>query len=304
LFHFEKESMTVTITEIRRRVGDVGLKVLRRLRRRSEGEAILMRKFEKLHGRKLDLQNTRTFTEKLFRRMILLNRRNNPTFTMLADKYAARAWVAAKIGEEYLVKLLWHGTDPGRIPFDTLPHDYVIKTNHASGQVILVRGQPDKDAIIAKLRVWLKTNIYWLAREYHYYFIKPRVMVEEFLRTADGSPPLDYRFWCFAGVPEVIQVDDHAHSINPFYDTRWNHLDMSYRKNFRPATVKRPDNLEEMLSIAGTLSRDFDFVRVDLYNIDGRIYFGEMTFTPVAGRFRFQPDHWDLYLGEKWKLGA
>jgi hypothetical protein len=274
----------------------------RDLMRRSEGEAILLEKYVRLHGKPLDLVNPLRFTEKLFRRMIALNRGENPEFTSLADKYLVRAYVANKVGEEYLIKLLWHGEDPSAIPFDSLPTEYVVKSNHACRQVIVVKGKADQSEIMNRLSVWLKSNHYWSNREHQYYHIKPRVILEEYLRNRDGSGLLDYRFWCFNGVPEVIQVDNHAHDINPFFDTKWNQLDLYYREGVSRPLVAKPVNLDQMMSIASRLSAPFDFVRVDLYNIDGKIYFGELTFTPVGGGLKLRPEGWDVKLGEKWKM--
>jgi hypothetical protein len=236
--------------------------------------------------------------------MIALNRKNNPKFTLLADKYAAREYVNSKVGEQYLVTLLWHGEDPRRIPFDTMPKEYVIKTNHATNQTIVVKGKADRSDIINKLSDWLRTNYYWACREYQYFHIKPRVVIEEYLKNPDGSGPLDYRFYCFKGVPEVIQVDNHAHDINPFYDTKWNQLDLYYRNGVPRPAMAKPTNLEEMILIASQLSAELDFVRVDLYNIDGKIYFGEFTLTPTAGELKLQPESWDLKLGDKWKINS
>ena len=276
--------------------------VKRRLMRRSEGEDILLQRYVRVHGKHLNLTNPQTFTEKLFCRMISLNRRQNPKFTQLTDKYTARAYVGSKVGEQYLVKLLWHGKDPGAIPFDTLPAEYVIKTNHGSGQIIVVKGKADRIDVISRLSGWLKSNYYWSGREYQYYHINPRVMIEEYLKNQDGSGPLDYKFWCFKGIPEVIHVDNHAHDINPFFDTQWNQLDLYYREGASRPAIAKPINFEQMILIASQLSAGFDFVRIDLYNLDGKIYFGEFTFTHTAGHSKLRPESWDLKLGEKWEM--
>src|SRR4026207_1246145 len=273
-----------------------------RVMRRSEGEQILLQRYVRVHGKHLNVTNPQNFTEKLFCRMIALNRRHNPIFTQLSDKFTARAYVGGKVGEQHLVKLLWHGEDPREIPFDTLPAEYVIKPNHGSGQVIVVKGKADRTDIISRLSVWLKSNYYWACRECQYYHIKPRVMIEEYLRNQDGSGPLDYRFWCFKGVPEVIQVDNHAHDINPFFDTKWNQLDLYYREGASRPPIAKPSNFEQMIAIASQLSAGFDFVRVDLYDINGKIYFGEFTLTPTGGELKLRPESWDLKLGEKWEM--
>jgi hypothetical protein len=286
---------------IRKALGTWKWRAMRRINRKAQGEAILLAKYRKFHGRALDMQHPTAFTAKLFRRMVLLNRKNDPLFTQLADKHAVRSWVNHRIGEEHLVPLLWTGTDPTEIPFDALPSRFVIKSNHASGQVIVVNGDCDRAAIVRKCQEWLKVNLYWVAREAQYRPIKPRIMIEQFLATRDGQPTLDYRFWCFRGNPAMIQVDDHEHSINPFFSTAWKPLDVSYRPNAKACEIPRPANLDTMIGIASNLSQDLDFVRVDLYNIDGRIFFGEMTFTPVGGGFNFSPPEWDERLGALWR---
>ena len=138
--------------------------------------------------------------------------------------------------------------------------------------------------------------------EYHYFSISPRILVEEFIEDGELDGPLDYRFWCFDGVPELIQVDNHAHSRMSSYDTSWNKLDLHYRKYPEIRDIQKPKNFDQMLTVAAKLSRDFDFVRVDLYNSHGQIFFGEFTFTPFGGRFPLKPESWDLRLGQKWRI--
>ncbi len=279
------------------------LRVLKwRLFRKSSGDAFLHQEYTRLYGKRLNTETPQTWSEKIFCRMLDLNREQNPLFTKLADKYQVREFIREKIGEEYLVKLIWSGTDPAAIPFDTLPEKCMIKTNHGSGGNIVYKAGADRSAIIAKVRKWLGENYYWGAREYHYYHIPRRVLVEEFLDDGFEDGPLDYRFFCFNGEPEVIQVDNGRHDINPFYDTEWNKLDVTYRDKFKERDIPKPENFDKMMELARVLSKEFDFVRVDLYNLKGKIYFGEMTFTPVAGRFVFKPAAWDRKLGEKWKL--
>jgi hypothetical protein len=275
----------------------------RRVMRRPEGEALLLHRYVRIHGKPLNLTNPQTFTEKLFWRMITWNRGDMPQrFRQLADKYAVRTHVAKTVGEEYLIKILWQGSDPRAIPFDRLPAEYVIKPNHSSGEVIIVRGEANREEIIRQVSGWLAKDYYWQAREYQYYGIKPKIVIEEYLKCQDDSEPLDYRFWCFGGVPAVIQVDNHAHDINPFFDAQWNQLDLHTRKKATRPPIAQPTYFEHMFELAKRLSQGFGFIRVDLYNINGRIYCGELTLTPGAGIFQFSPDHWDVKLGEKWNL--
>ncbi|MGE3976108.1 MAG: ATP-grasp fold amidoligase family protein [Nitrospira sp.] len=277
--------------------------IRRRVMRRSEGEAFLLRRYFRIHGKPLNLTNPQTFTEKLFWRMITWNRGNMPLrFRQLADKYAVRAHVANTVGKEHLTKLLWHGNDPRAIPFDRLPAEYVIKPSHAAGQVLIVKGQADRDEIIRTVSGWLANDYYWHGRESQYYRIPPRILIEEYLTNEDGSPPFDYKVYCFNGTPEQIMVRNHTHDICPFFDTTWNFLDFSDEIGAVRPWVPKPANLAEMLTLAAKLSVGFGYVRLDFYNVKGQVYFGEFTFTPAAGIITYDPECWDLKLGEKWDL--
>src|SRR5690349_19658923 len=235
--------------------------------------------------------------------MITRNRGKKPTrFTTLTDKYTVRAHVAGLVEEQHLVKLLWHGNDPHAIPFEQLPDDYVIKPNHAAGQVIMVNGQADREEIIRTASGWLANNYYWQGREYQYYSITPQIVIEECLRNEDGTLPFDYKIHCFNGVPEHILVRNATHDICPYFDTSWNLLDFADKVDAIQPWVPKPANLDEMLSLAARLSTGFGYVRVDFYNVKGRVYFGEFTFTPAAGILKYSPDSWDLRHGKKWDV--
>lgn len=272
----------------------------RRLCMRSDGERQLRERFARFQGGELDLDNANTFTKKLYRRMIERNRERDETFMLLADKYQARDYIRKTVGDECLVPLLWSGTDPSKIPFDRLPERCVAKANHGSGMVLILTPQIDRREAIETMHGWLRENYYWASLEYSYYGIKPRIIIEEFLDDGDPLGPFDYRTWCFHGKPEAIQVDNHAHSLNAFYTPAWQLTDCTYRSQEGIREVSRPINLEQMVSIASKLSKPFDFVRVDLYNVGGKIYCGELTFSPTGGANKFYPSHWDLWFGEKW----
>jgi tetratricopeptide (TPR) repeat protein len=268
------------------------------------GEKILSETYYSQFGKEINLDAPITFTEKLFCRMIHTHRFGNPAFTKCADKYHVRSYIKAKVGPSYLPDLLWSGVSPTDIPFSDLPELSIIKSNAGSGKNLILRRPVDHQDTIKLASDWMKRNYYWVSREYQYYEISERLLIEAFL--IDGSPEglLDYRFFCFGGRPEIIQIDNNSHSINTFYDVNWNKLDLSYRNTYKDFDLKKPANLDEMLDVASTLSSDFDFVRVDLYNCFGRIVFGELTFTPVAGVLKFKPETWDAYLGSKWNYVA
>jgi TupA-like ATPgrasp len=271
----------------------------RRIFRKHDGEKALRARYLDVYKKPYDPERVQTFGDKLFRRMIETNRTGNPIFTRLSDKYSVRDFVSETIGSAHLTPLLWSGADPSEIPFDTLPAKCIAKTNHGSGGHCILERPVDRDSVVRKLRDELKKNYYWTAREYQYYPIKPRVMVEALLDDGLESGPLDYKFWCFNGKPEVVQVDNTARTINPFYNAEWKKISLHYRDTADTEATK-PPNFEDMLSVASRLASGLDFVRVDLYNIHGKTVFGEMTFTPMAGYLKLQPDHWDSLFGAKW----
>src|SRR5262249_13754305 len=158
----------------------------------------------------------------------------------------------------------------------------------------------NREFVIQVFRNRLTTNYYWQAREAQYYSIEKKAFIEGIIDDGFEDGPLDYRFWCFRENVACVQVNNTKHSINPFYDLEWKRMNLSYGTNPKETDIDRPENFPRMLEIAAKLSRDFDFVRVDLYNVRGRIYFGELTFTPSAGEFRFNPIDWDRKFGEMW----
>jgi hypothetical protein len=268
------------------------------------GERLIRERYKKRFGKRLPLfaKTCSTFTEKLFSRMIKENRKLYSKYTCYVDKVLVREFVSKTIGEQYLPDIYGCYEDSEKIPYASLPQKYVLKTNHASGQVIIVKGKLDVAEATTKLSRWLESNHYYLAREAQYLNVIPRVFVEEYLDTGENEGPLDYRFWCFHGNVEIIQVDNHEHSINPFFDEGWNSLDIKTRDVYEESNIPKPENLNEMLTVAKQLSAKFDFVRVDLFNIRGRLIFGELTFTPVSGEFKFSPNNWDNLLGRCWKV--
>lgn len=269
--------------------------------RRRQAAAHLLRIYRTTHGKEPSSGSPSRFSEKLLHRLLTLSADENPLFSRLSDKLAVRDFVRDRLGDRYLTRLLWSGTETAEIPFDTLPSQYVIKANHGSGMVVRVEAEPEIPAIIAKTTEWLKTDYGLVDHEHHYSAISPSIAIEEFV--ADGYPlgPLNYSFWSFCGEPAVIQVDNRNQSINPFYDISWNKLPLTTRRDKPDIDIAKPPNLDEMLMAARKLAMGIDFVRVDLYSTGNRVYFGEMTFTPGSGRFRFLPEEWDETLGALWK---
>jgi len=290
---------TNTLTDLAGALYHQARQLKRRLLRKSEGEAILRDRYQTIHGKPLTDQ-PRTFTEKLYHRMLEWHRAIDPKYPWLTDKYSVRAYVESELGPEYLPDLLWHGSRPVEIPEGLLHLPCIIKPTHASQRVLVNRNTIGRERVEAVCRAWLQTNYYWHGREAQYYPLTPAIQIEGLLEDESGNLPLDYKVWCFHGEPELIQVIDHSKTFNSFFDVKWNLLNIRNHATRMPKEMPKPDNLHDMLSVAERLSREFDFVRVDLYTVRGRVYFGELTFTPTAGVMKFEQPEWDQRLGEKW----
>lgn len=251
--------------------------------------------------KKCNLTNPQTYTEKI-QKMKLED--HNPLYPVIADKYEVRKYVAERIGSEYLPELYGIYDSEKQINYSELPSQFVLKTTHDSGGCIIVSDRCDSspEHINKKLHKLLSRNFYWKGREWCYKEIKPRVLCEELLIDTEKNDLYDYKFFCFHGEPKLLFVaTDRGHGTKfDFFDLEFKHLDI---KNHYPNTTKvieKPDNFEQMIELARILARDFEQVRVDFYNIKGKIYFGELTLYHFSGLERFEPDEWDYKLGSWW----
>jgi hypothetical protein len=258
----------------------------------------------KIFGYWPNLQQPRTFNEKIQWKKLHDKRE---LLVRTADKFEARDFVRSKGLERILIPLLWHGTDPKAIPFEHLPERFVVKPNHLSGAVIIVRekGKADVASIQAEAEKWMASEHYSESLEWAYRDIKPRILVEEFKTGDDDQGCLDYKFFCFHGEPRFCQVDmnrfvDHQKNM---YDMDWRRLPVKYNREHGPDVVK-PVDLEVMIDVSRKLSEGFDFVRVDLYSLGGEVFFGELTHYPAAGGGRFNPPEFDREMGSYWRVGT
>jgi len=250
-------------------------------------EVYLKYKFKKTFGFPLNLSNPRTFNEKLQWKKLY---DHNPLYTSCSDKYAVREYVKQKIGEKYLISLQYVTDKPETIPFDKLKIPFIIKSNHGSSRNILIykKEEINKEKIKKNCSKWLKENYYYYEKEWQYKNINPRIIIEKMLLNDKNEVPEDYKFHCFNGKVEFIQVDtgrfsNHKRTI---FNKEWSKLPFRYclKLNNKPAygednNIKKPINLSEMILIAKKLSEGFTYVRVDLYSLNNKIYFGELTFT-------------------------
>jgi hypothetical protein len=260
--------------------------------------------FKKYHGYKLNLKNPKTLNEKI--QWLKLNDRTN-LHTMCADKFAVRKYVKEKVGEEYLIPLIFFTDKIDELVLDKLPeYPVIIKTNHDSGGAIIVKDKQfvNISSVKQDLRKQLKRNYYYQSKEWQYKNIKPKILIEKLLIDKTGNIPEDYKFHCFHGRVEVIHVDidrfiNHKRNI---YDAQWNLLPFSWFYNTSPTIIEKPEILDQMISIAERLSQPFMYVRVDLYLIQNKIYFGELTFHHGSGVEKIEPQEFDRILGDKLKL--
>ena len=224
-----------------------------------------------------------------------------PDLGRWVDKVAVKDFVRARIGDEFVIPTLYAGPTLPPREARTWPTPYVIKTNHGSGGNIFVRGEPDWSAIERQLAAMLAYDFSSVSGETFYGTIPRQVLVEPFI--ANGPDlPLDYKVFTCSGEPQFIQVDtdrELAHK-RVFFDASWQRLPIRLGYPDDPRPIARPQQLDRMLELAKTLARGFGFVRVDFYEVGGRIYFGEMTFTPESGLMRFEPDSVDAELGARW----
>ncbi len=262
------------------------------------------KRFRRRLGYELNIENPRTFNEKIQYKKIFDRR---PILTLIADKYRVRQYVEEVVGAKYLVPLYGVFDDPTEIDFTLLPNAFVIKANHGWGWNILVEDKSnlDEKKVRLKLKKWLNQNYYNSGFEWAYKNIKPKVIIEQYLFN-NGKPANDYKLHCFDGEPKAIHVViDRARDfyVN-YYDTSWNLLPVKRRsRENTPYHYSKPRHLAKMIEIASALSTGLDYVRVDLYYVNDRIYFGELTNYPGNGFDPFAQYESDVWFGEHWKLG-
>ena len=255
-------------------------------------------------GKSINLRNPRTFQEKL-QWLKLHNRR--PEFTQMVDKYEAKKYVASIIGEEYIIPTLGVWDNADEIDFSRLPERFVLKCTHDSGRVIICKDKSRFNCRWAckRLNDTLRTDYFKRSREFPYKNVRRRVIAEKYMEDEHGEDLTDYKFFCFNGVAQFCQVigGRSKRETIDFFDRQWVHQDfvgLTPRVGFSPTPWPKPDVFPEMLRIADTLATKIDspFVRIDLYVINGHVYFGENTFFPNSGFGKFQPEAWNLKMGE------
>lgn len=269
-------------------------------------EKFIKRKFKIRFGKDLDLENPQTYSEKL-QWLKLYDRK--PIYTTMVDKYEVKKYVADIIGEEYIIPTLGVYEKFDDINFDELPEQFVLKCTHDSGGLVICKdkSQLDYEAAKEKINKSLKRNYFWSNREWPYKDVKPRIIAEKYMVDESGYELKDYKFFCFDGKMKVFFVAKDRGSATEetkfdFFDENFNHLPFTNgHPNSEPPYFK-PENFEKMTELAEKLSENIPQLRVDFYNINGQIFFGELTFFHWSGLMPFDPPEWDLKLGEYIKL--
>lgn len=257
-------------------------------------------------GEKLDWSNLCTYSEKMqWAKLFDHDQRK----VICADKYAVRQWVADRIGDEYLIPIIGVYNKYSEIDFHLLPERFVIKTNHASGDTLVVKNK-SRMTLAEKIRmrriiaISQRTDYGAFLLEWHYSQIKPlSIIVSEFIDAGEKGLT-DYKFYCFDGTPQICQVETDRFGDRrvDIYDMEWNLLPWNHGYKTSGRYVEKPANFDKMEEIVLTLSKGFSHVRVDLFNVNGKIYFGEMSFTDESGLRRFAPESANEKLGELWQL--
>lgn len=255
--------------------------------------------FKQRLGYAMDWKNPRSFNQKL-QWMKLYDR--NPLYSTYADKVEVRDYVARTIGEQYLIPCLGVYDHAEDIDYDVLPDRFVLKCSHGAKYNVICKDKKALDIrkVNENLNKWLRDKFWRIKREYHYKPIKPRILCELYMEDEETGGLNDYKVFMIAGEPYMIQVDldrfgDHQRNI---YDRNWNLLDVEISFPKGPA-VPKPLVLDDMLECAKKLAKGFQEVRVDFYIINGKLYFGEMTFFSGAGFSRYKPREFEFEMGDK-----
>lgn len=254
-----------------------------------DDKTYLERKFEACMGRKLDLDNPQTFNEKL---QWLKLYDHNPEYTVMVDKYLVRDYIREKLGEEYLIPLIGVWDSPDEIDFDALPDKFVLKCNHNSGVGMYIckdKSKMNVEKVKRELRRGLAQDYYLTGREWPYKNVPRKIICEKFMLDMPGATDFtDYKFFCFDGMVDCVMVCLERSSGDTkfyFFDKGWNLKRLNIRGRNAPEgfTIPKPACMDEMFKIAAELSKGMPFTRVDLYQSNGQVYFGELTFFPDSG---------------------
>ncbi len=271
-------------------------------------EYIIKKKYKRVFGRNLNLENPQTLTEKI--QWLKLNVRED-FHTICADKYAARQ-IWRKYGEDGLIPLLFMTYNWQDIKEDNIPDvPCIVKCNSGSGeyQIIREKNNVDYERLRKNCRRWLEENYYYLSQEWQYKNIKPCIIIEKLLQDKNGKIPNDYKLHCINGKVEFVycSVDREGENYRSIYTPEWERMNMEWvaprdHKGYFGADIEKPKTFSRMVEIAEDIAKNFAYVRVDFYDVDGKLYYGEITLHHGSGFDTFEPEKYDLQYGEKLNL--
>lgn len=279
--------------------------------RRFSAEHVIRRRFRNSFGRELDLQNPRTLNEKI--QWLKMYERHD-YYPVCADKYAMKQWVKNLLGtDEYNVPVLYHTANWRDISAQTVTQfPCIVKPNHSSHDYIILRSAEDVNwrQLRRRCRFWIKRDYYMESKEWQYKDIPRQIVVESLLVTKSGKIPNDYKLNYFNGKLEFIYVSYDREGVNArcVFDEKWNVIPFywgnSNQKEYVPCPVAipSPESLEKMKEIGSKIAKFFKYVRVDFYDVDGKLYIGEITLHHGGGCDKFRPEEYDIYYGDKLKL--
>lgn len=264
-------------------------------------EVLLKRIYRAQFGRELNLENPVAYTEKL-QWLKLYDQR--PEYARMVDKYAAKDFIAEIIGSEYVVPLLGVWDRVEDINFEQLPRQFVLKTTHDSGGIVICKEKETLDIPGAKnkLHFYLKRDYYSRNREWPYKYVPHRVIAEAYMEDSQHKELRDYKFFTFGGVPKVLYIaqgrGQGGQTYADFFDMEFQHLPFTIDHEMAPVLPEKPKNFELMKALAAKLSEGTPQLRVDFYEVDGKVYVGEMTFFHCSGMVPFHPEEWDNIFGD------
>lgn len=266
-------------------------------------EKYLKRKFKLVFGCELNLNNPQTFNEKL-QWLKLYDR--NPLYTIMVDKYKAKEYVANILGPQYIIPTLGVWDNPADIDFDKLPNQFVLKCNHNSGLGMCICKNKSKlniKKVRKELAKGLKQNYYLTNREWPYKDVPRKIIAEKYMIDNKTQELRDYKFFCFNGKPKMLFIASDRQNLAEetkfdFYDINFNHLSLTNGHPNSKQKIEKPKKFEQMKKISEILSQHIPHVRVDFYEINGQVYFGEMTFSHWSGFVPFNPKEWDKKIGD------
>lgn len=246
-----------------------------------------------------DLNDPVTYNEKL--NWLKLHDKN-PLYTRIVDKYEAKEYVSELVGDDIIIPTLGVWDSFEEVDFDNLPSQFVLKCTHDSEGLVIVTDKDKLDIAAAKQKIEaaMKQNFYYIGREWPYKNVKPRIIAEKYMEDSTDGELRDYKFFCFDGEPRALFIaSERATDVKfDYFDMEFNHLDIKQKYPNASVPPHKPYNFEKMIELSKVLSAGFPHVRVDFYEVDGKLYFGELTFYHFSGFMPFEPDRWDKIFGD------